>query len=155
MGAQVDFYILEEKTAQEVALFTSKLTQKAFDQDLLTIILAEDSLLTCVSQSLWASHSDRFLPHERIMPFDHPASLSCPPLIRLSTQLTSLLQPDHDAALLINFLHNENAPNLTQIASFARIAEIVIATEKNKIAARHRYRRYQQAGFVLKTHQIP
>lgn len=115
--------------------YSCRLIRKARAANCQILVLSQNALQAKeLDQALWSFSTSDFLPH--VMLAD-PLSSQTPILI--TTELNSPL-PHHD--VLINLSH-ELPQNFTQ---FNRVIEVVSEHEDDAIAARQRFRMYQQQG---------
>jgi DNA polymerase-3 subunit chi len=128
---RIDFY----SNATSRLVVACQLTAKAFSQGLQVLIFApEDEVARAVDRQLWTFQATAFVPHcaagERL-------AGETPVLIA-----ASLAEPSHDD-LLVN-LSGECPP---AFARFRRLIEIVGNDEKDRLAARARWRFYRERGY--------
>jgi len=94
-------------------------------------------------QLLWIFSAGSFVPHCQIGETEQMIRFT--PIV-----LTTELPKNHNYDVLIN-LNAEKPPDL---GLFKRVIEIAGITPEDKIAARERYRFYQNAGYPLQHHKL-
>lgn len=141
MAEQGDFYILSSSSSEDVYLFTSRLTEKAFKQGLRVHVCVEnDDVLQQLDEILWTYRDGSFLPHDRL----NDAEPETPITLGTPADL------DARADLLINLA--EQLP--ANLLNFTRIAEIVSAEPAPRRRSREHYRALKERGLSLSTHNI-
>lgn len=139
---QVDFYILKDNQPQAGALFTCRLTEKAYKQGHRVYIHTDSpASLSMLDDLLWTFRAGSFLPHAVYTEDD---AGSQPILLGEGTD------PEHCNDVLIN-LSGTIPPFFSR---FSRVIEPVAADDDSRAAARERYRYYQDRGYTLHTHKL-
>ncbi len=137
MSIQVDFYILstESGSSEDYAVrFIDKVYRKGLS---VKILAADKQAAQRLDDKLWIH--DGFIPH---------TVQTSPDGDMISICIRDTLSGAAD--VLLN-LAGEIPPTLE---GFQRIAEIVPAAEEARDQSRRNYRRYQEHGYAIKTHQI-
>ena len=137
---RVDFYILQDQNPPEK--FACDISNKLLRQGL-TIHIHTDNRETAVSLDdyLWTYRDISFLPHKLVDDRDLPDT---PVTIGWNGSAHTT------AGVLLNL--GMNIPDFA--GSFARIIEIVAATDQTRAQARDRYRQYRDRGYELHNHDI-
>jgi len=145
MSKQVDFYLISNQVTDAKLKFASRLCNKIQRMDKKTLVVT-DSVETTeqLDQMLWSFSDTSFVAHEQLS----EEALS-------SIQIGERIQVDnpvleHGYDVLISLC--KEVPVFSH--HFARVAEIVEASEDDKAAARARFKNYKDEGFELKTHDI-
>jgi len=139
---QVDFYILNDAAPEARALFTCRLTEKAYKQGCQVYINTESApQLKQLNDLLWTFRAGSFLPH---IVYNGGADAGTPIL------LGHAREPEGPADVLVN-LDSAVPP---WFGRFNRVAELVGSDESARAAARERYRFYQDRGYALNTHKL-
>lgn len=142
---RVDFYIIKDSNPRDENFIACQLTEKAFKQDYIILILGHShSQLQVLNEMLWTFKDNSFLPHQVLNSFDDVDS----DLLNIALSSESANFPK--ANLLIN-LSGQVPNNANQ---FERIAEIVPAQSSDRNASRARYKQYKAQSFELNTHDI-
>lgn len=132
---------MSSASAEQVYVFASRLTEKAFRQGLrVHLCLENDAEMQRLDELLWTFRDGSFLPHDRLNEADP------------DTPITLGTPADLDAKgdLLINLA--EQLPG--NLPNFTRIAEIVSAEPAPKRRSREQYRILKERGLSLSTHNI-
>ena len=141
--AEVSFYILSSALLQERYLFACKLIEKAYRNGLFCYILTDnDAHSQLLDDLLWTFRAGSFIPHE--------IYTGQAPTTDKVVLIGSVKAPEHSQGLLFNL--STKYPE--DISKTKRILEILDNCEVTKVAARNRYRQYQQAGMSITTHNI-
>lgn len=120
-----------------------RLCAKAVQQDFKVLVYSQDvPLLNQFDKLLWTIAPTSFVPH------CHAENIKLAPVSPVV--LSDQVENNHDAAVLLN-LNNDYPPAFEQ---FQRLIEIADQSNEGKIAARKRYRFYQDAGYTIHHHQI-
>ena len=139
---QVDFYILQDSQPDARALFTCRLTEKAFKQGHQVYINAESGQqLKKLDDLLWTFRDGSFLPHGQ---YEANASSTHPVLLGYA------VEPEGPSDVLVNLSNDIPA----FFSRFNRVAELVGGDAAQRESARERYRFYQDRGYTLNTHQL-
>ena len=141
MTRQIDFYLLTADSWQESLPFVCQLAAKAYQQGHSLKILSEaPEDLQRLSQQLWISPIDSFIPH-------YPVNTTTKPELSITSQPEAKQMTD---PIIIDLSLSEPKDNL----SWKRLLQIV-PNEKNLLAtARVHYQHYKQKGYTLNTHQL-
>ena len=141
--AEVSFYILSSALLLERYLFACKLIEKAYRNGQFCYILTDsDEQSQLLDDLLWTFRAGSFIPHE-IYTGQAPSSDKV-------ILIGSVKAPEHSQGLLFNL--SSKYPE--DISNTKRILEILDNCEVTKVAARKRYRQYQQAGMSVTTHNM-
>ncbi len=139
---QVDFYILKDSAPEARTQFTCRLTEKAYKQGHQVYINTESApQLKQLDDLLWTFRAGSFLPH---------AVYAGSPDDEQPILLGHALEPEGPVDVLVNL--DREVP--AWFSRFNRVAELVSADEDARIAARERYRFYQDRGYTLNTHKL-
>ncbi len=139
---KIDFYILENLSAQQSWQYTCQLIEKIHDEQHAIYINAHSHEEAAhLDQLLWTYREDSFLPHNIYNDND-----DFPPLIQIGHSIT----PTRHKTTLINLAHE--IPIFSQ--QFENIVEIVFPGPHMQQLARDRYRQYRDRGDSLATHKI-
>lgn len=122
--------------------YTCRLLRKAYRMGTKTVVTAEPDLLLQLDQMLWQFSSTEFLPH---CSSSSPAHTVASTPIVLAGQLDEC-SPD---GVLINF-GQLVAPGFER---FQRVIEVASSQDEDILAARARWKFYQQRGYPLKRHE--
>lgn len=144
---QVDFYLIvnqvsdaQFKLASRLSNKLSRLRQRAL------IVTDEPQAATDLSAVMWSFSDTSFVAHDVL-----DRNTVYPGNVHISDVERAAGVSDYrDYQVLINL--SSEVPVFNH--HFDRIAEIVEADEGAKAGARHRYRRYAEEGFEIKTHSI-
>ena len=151
MTKQVDFYLLENQIEDAKFKLASRLANKLLRLKNRTLIVTDDNSHTHqLDNYLWSFSGTSFVAHEIITAelSNIESSIS---LIHIGeAQLISNDMLHKGYNVLINL--SSSVPSFSN--QFARIAEIVEATDEQKAAGRMRYKDYKNSGFELKTHSL-
>lgn len=130
---RVDFYILPELTAESRLHAACRLTLKAWQHSIPTLIRcqtpAECNLL---DDLLWSFHPNRFIPHNR-----YAQNPLAPVVLALDEP------PQHPQGLLIN-LAQTLSPHVVR---FQRIIEIINQDPVQLTIGRENFRQYRRYGY--------
>jgi len=141
-AARVDFYILAAQGAASRLQFACRLSEKAYRMN--TNVYAHASSAKQADELdrlLWTFRDGSFVPHERInrdQPTRAPIGIGTPEVY------------SDAGALLINLC--EVVPTFS--SGYNRIAEIVAADDKDRVAGRKRFQHYRELGIEPTTHKI-
>jgi DNA polymerase III subunit chi len=140
--ARVDFYVLEEVSADARLRLACRLAEKAFAESQAVFVLAsaaEEARL--VDDLLWTFRDRSFIPHDLV----ENAGTNPPPVL-IGTSVTQA----PDASVLINL-----APLVPDgCERFARIVEPLDADEERRKRGRERYRVYRDRGMAPESHTL-
>ena len=135
---QIDFYIHVEDKLQTLCT----LATRALAKNVRMMVLTPDAGATeRVDRMLWTQPAIGFLPHCRL---DDRLAAATPIIV------------DHRADPVV---HEQVLVNLCEecppvFSRFERVIEIVSLDEKDREAARNRYRFYRDRGYELRTHDL-
>ena len=122
--------------------YACRLLRKAYRTGTSTVVTAEHELLQELDKLLWQFSSTDFLPHCRS---NSPAHTVAVTPILLAGQLDAC-SPD---GVLIN-LGQSVVPGFER---FERVIEVASSQEEDRLAARGRWKFYQERGYPLKRHE--
>jgi len=138
---QVDFYILEDTAAAARPLLTCRLTEKAWKQGHRVYInAASTEQLGELDNLLWTFRAGSFIPHAVYTGSDGEQPVA----------LGHATEPGDYNDVLVNLSSEVPA----WFSRFNRVAELVGNDEQQRVAARDRYRFYQDRGYRLNTHKL-
>ncbi|MGZ8190343.1 MAG: DNA polymerase III subunit chi [Methylococcaceae bacterium] len=141
--AEVSFYILQSQSVKERYLFACKLIEKVYRSGhtcyVLTNSLEQSQIL---DDLLWTFRAGSFIPHQL-----YTGEL---PQIENVILIGTITAPENWKKILVNL--SSECPEDFQHSE--RILEILDGSEETKELARNRYRRYQQSGTTITTHEI-
>jgi len=138
---QVDFYILSDTSSQACSLFSCRLAEKAYKQGHRVFINTDSTpQLKQLDDLLWTFRAGSFVPHAVYTEDCHAQ-----PVL-----LGHGVDPEDHNDVLVNMANEIPA----FFSRFERVAELVGGDEKERTAARERYRFYQDRGYTLNTHKI-
>ena len=161
---EVDFYIVDDASADAALRAACRIAQKAYSQGLrIYIILDSDDEASRLDDLLWTFQQDSFVPHERwhgaskasVQPGRkaNPAAQSVAISATSTTPkvlIGTTAQPPEPPELLINL--GARVPECS--AQCPRVVEIVAAEPHHRNAGRERYRAYREQGVPLRTHEV-
>ena len=123
--------------------YACRLLRKAYRMGTNTVVTAEPQLLQQLDNLLWQFSSTDFLPH---CSSNSPAQTVAVTPIVLTAQLDACLSD----GVLIN-LGQSVAPGFE---CFERVIEVASSQEEDLLAARGRWKFYQERGYPLKRHEV-
>ena len=136
---RVDFYILDDLTADASLRFACRLGLKAFMAGHPVHVHVENSeAAQALDELMWDYPKHHFLPHEVVTSGDTPTSP-----IQIGTE-----PPFHQEGLLINL--SDGVPPF--FGRFDRVAEIIVGESKQQ--GRTRYAHYRDRGYPLHHHEL-
>ena len=139
---RVDFYLLPDVDDRAKERFCGRLACRAVgDGQRVHIRTARADEF---DEALWDYPPDRFLPHAKLA----AASGREPVTIGTAGEEPPLAQGEQASGVLINVA--EDIP--AYFTRFARVTEVVLATER--ATSREKYRRYRDRGYPLFHHEI-
>jgi len=139
---RIDFYVLKDAGASAGQAFACRLAEKVFRSGHRIYIHAGSSTqLAALDDLLWTFRAGSFLPHALYKEKD----IEFQPIL-----LGHAVEPAGCSDVLFN-LANE-VPSF--LGRFSRVAELVAGDEKQRTAARGRYRFYKDRGYDVHTHDI-
>ncbi len=137
---QVDFYVLPDAAPRGRALFTCKLTEKAFGLGHRVFVhLSSEEEARELDELLWTFRDRSFLPHGLAA-----ESTGMPICIGFGRE------PGEEFHLLINLA--SEVPHF--FSRFERVAEVVNADVGIREHGRQRFRFYKDRGYPLETHKL-
>ncbi len=145
--SQVDFYLLSSQVKDGKLKMACRLGNKIVRLGKRIYVYTEDDATTrTLDQLMWTYSDTAFVPHE-CRP--DPGAAPTGPLVPL---VISHHPPDDgcEATVLISLAME--TPSFR--SQFERIAEIVDCDEREKEAARHRFKAYRDEGFTVNHHHI-
>jgi DNA polymerase-3 subunit chi len=139
---RVTFYVLADQGSEARLKFACRLVEKAFVQ-------AHRVVVRCGSpqearefdELLWRFSDQSFVPHELVPPGSEDGA----PVIVCAGG-----PPARQAEVLVNL--GEGVPDW--YADFARVAEILDASEDCRRSGRERFRHYREQGMEPETHNL-
>lgn len=141
-STKIEFYILENTSAQKSLHFTCQLIEKIHqEQQHIYVHTASRGEAERVDTLLWTYRDDSFLPHHL-----HDENDELPSPIQIGYQE----KPQHHQDVLIN-LHRD-VPEFYQ--QFTHVIEIIFADPVMQQLARERYRYYRDQGCEINTHKL-
>lgn len=123
--------------------YACRLLRKAYRIGTSTVVTAEPELLEQLDKLLWQFSSTDFLPH--CSSNSPPHTVAATPI--LLTGQIDVCSPD---GVLIN-LGQSIAPGFER---FERVIEVASSQEEDRLAARKRWKFYQERGYPLKRHEV-
>jgi len=137
---RVDFYILPDVDRAARGRFACRLAYRAWGEGLEVHVHVDDAdSARDLDGLMWEYPAEQFLPHARI---GDPAADVAPVSIDYRPQ------PRHRAGLLINL--SSGVPAFFD--RFDRVAEVIVAPDRNQ--GRDRYRFYRHDGYPLFHHEL-
>lgn len=139
---QVDFYLLQDDSAQNRVGFACRLADKAYRLGNRVFIHTESAEQTCqLDDLLWTFQQNSFVPHAI-----YQAAQNNPPPVLLAHNG----EPDASNQVLINLA----AEVPLFFSRFERVAELVNQNADIRQQGRSRYSFYKDRGYPLRTHEI-
>ncbi len=138
---RVDFYVLEPPSAAGHDRMMCRIVEKAWQQGHGVYVQCEDDAQArAFDDLLWQFQDTSFVPHAL-------ADQATPEVrVRIGCAAVDELQPD----VLVNL-----ASAVPELASrYSRVIESAGYDDASRVAARGRYRYYQDRGFPLNTHKV-
>lgn len=148
---RIDFYIIEDGSAEATETFICRLTEKAWAQNNAVYIHTMDEPHSVkYDELLWTFNETSFVPHQLAATELTEVELTKPTekTIVIGHQSSADVSNHHD--VLINL--NHEAPSF--FSQFERVAEIIANDETSKIKGRERYQFYRDRGYALETHKM-
>lgn len=134
---RVDFYVLGDVDALAKRRFACRLAQRATQAGQRVHVRAEEEAIAALENLMWDYPPDGFLPHARLAAADgEPITLG------------GLEEKPASGQVLVNLA--ADVPEF--FAGFARVAEVVLGTER--AAGRSKYRQYRERGYPLFHHEL-
>ena len=139
---QVDFYLLQDNSAQNLMGFACRLADKAYRLGNRVFIHTESVDQTRqLDELLWTFQQNSFVPHAI-----YQAAQNNPPPVLLAHNG----EPDASNQVLINLA----AEVPLFFSRFERVAELVNQNADIRQHGRSRYTFYKDRGYPLRTHEI-
>jgi len=139
---QVDFYLLQDDSAQIRASFACRLADKAYRLgNRVYIHTASAEQTRQLDDLLWTFQQNSFVPHAIYQAAQH----NPPPVL-----LAHNSEPDASIQVLINL----SAEVPLFFSRFERVAELVNQNADIHQQGRSRYSFYKDRGYPLRTHEI-
>jgi DNA polymerase-3 subunit chi len=139
---QVDFYLLQDDSAQIRASFACRLADKAYRLgNRVYIHTASAEQTRQLDDLLWTFQQNSFVPHAIYQAAQH----NPPPVL-----LAHNSEPDASIQVLINL----SAQVPLFFSRFERVAELVNQNADIRQQGRSRYSFYKDRGYPLRTHEI-
>jgi len=140
--AQVEFYVLEEVSADARLRLACRLAERACaDAQSVFILASSPDEARRMDDLLWTFRDRSFVPHELV----ENAGANAPPVL-IGTSLAAA--PVRE--VLVNL-----APQMPEgCEAFSRILEPLDADEERRRRGRERYRAYRERGLVPASHTI-
>ncbi len=146
--SQVDFYLISNQVKDGKLKMACRLGNKIIrlGGKRIYVYTEDDATTRTLDQLMWTYSDTAFVPHEC-----RPGP-GAPPTDRLVPLVISHDPPDDtcEATVLISLARE--TPSFR--SQFERIAEIVDCDEREKEAARHRFKAYRDEGFTVNHHHI-
>ncbi|MEK6749031.1 MAG: DNA polymerase III subunit chi [Pseudomonadota bacterium] len=138
---QVDFYLLNETSAQARHLVACRIVEKAFQtQQTVYIHVDTPREASQIDDLLWSFRPGSFIPH-RVNTTDQEAA---------QVTISATPQTSCSAHVLVNL--SQHVPEFFQ--QFARVVEIVEGDEQTRQRGRERFRYYRNIGITPLTHHL-
>jgi len=139
---RVDFYVMDNPNARQHDMLVCRLAEKAWRAGHAVYLRCQGpENLAEIDDLLWTFKDTAFVPHA---PAADPAVDTVPVTLGHGDETP----PSND--VLINL--GDSVP--TFFSRFERVMETTGADERSRIAARDRYRYYQERGYTLNTHRL-
>jgi DNA polymerase-3 subunit chi len=140
---EVAFYVLSSEDEQQRLLFVCKLVEKAYRSGSFCYVLTDtDAQAQKLDDLLWTFRRGSFIPHQV-----YAGQL---PTFENVILIGSLEPPEPWQKVIVNL--STQFPR--HIEQAERILEILDDTPEIKAEGRQRYRRYQQLGLAIATHNV-
>lgn len=138
---RVDFYVLNEGSAEDLKRLACILTQKALAKGSRVHLSAPDEQIARqMDEYLWSFDAASFIPHGLAQKSDEQT----PVTIGVGEP------PEHQDEILINL-----GPEIPAgYARFERLLELVPADQSARQASRANYQHYRERGYPLQKHEI-
>lgn len=139
---RVDFYVLEDGTADARQRFVCRLAEKAWQQgNKVYIHTADPALSSRLDDMLWSFSQGSFVPHS----LDND-----PAADENAIHIGHGEEPLHHDEVLINL--GSEVPLF--FSRFKRVAEVIDSDETSRKYGRDRFRFYRERGYPLESHTI-
>ena len=145
---QVDFYILEGSSDDELLRLASRIAEKAVQRgQRVHVNVDTQTHARKLDEVLWTFSQSSFLPHRVIVEADEADAATTiePVLIGSGVEISG-----GPWNTLINLAH----PVPDFFSRYERVAEVVDGDEERRKHGRERYRYYRDRGYELKTHNL-
>ncbi len=143
---RIDFYIIENGSAEATDTFICRLTEKAWSQNNDVYIHTSDETdTTKYDELLWTFNETSFVPHQLAAA---ELTKQADKTVLIGHQSTADISHHHD--VLINL--NHEAPSF--FSQFERVAEVISNDKTSKEKGRERYLFYRDRGYALETHKL-
>lgn len=137
---QIDFYVLQDSTADTHLRYACRLVEKAYTLGMQVYIRsADESMTDRLDELLWVFRDQSFIPHHR----EEDTAQPCAVIVN------HMAAPKH-REIMIN-LGLDASPGY---ADYDRLIEVVSAVSEIKQAGRERFRHYTQQGHKPKHHAV-
>lgn len=148
----INFYVSKEEGLQNRLDIAYRLTNMALKNNMFVHIHTDgESTSKMIDDLLWKKDKASFIPHTILSAEDHQSDT---PEDHIKTiervTISHNYEPMSDCDYLINI--SNQRPGF--FSRFAKVAEIVDATEEILSAGRKRYAFYRDRGYTLKYHQL-
>lgn len=124
--------------------YTCRLLRKVYRSGTAAVVTAEPELLQLLDQQLWLMSATEFVPHCSSNAL--ASTLAATPIL-----LASQIDACPPEGVLINLGQNVAAG----FERFERVIEVASSDEEDRLAARARWKFYQERGYPLKRHDAP
>jgi len=141
---RVNFYIIEQGSADAIDNFICRLTEKVWSQESTVYIHTQGhDHAVKFDDLLWTYKEEGFIPHQVVAEDNDDQSV-------LIGHENSAEMPNSHHGVLINL--NEDIPPF--FSQFDRVAEIISGDENSRAKGRERYQFYRDRGYALETHKM-
>lgn len=148
----ISFYVLSTSKAQDFLGFICQLTQTALNksEQSLLILVSDETQLTDLDEALWSEDASSFIPHQRLHTRTESDSSHSD-----TESLAPVILGDYLPAAFTGIVINTTSRPVTDYidashqAKPSRILEIIKPDESSMAEGRHKYKTYQQAGYLL------
>lgn len=146
MSPRIDFYVIDQHDDRAREHLSCRLAEKAWSSGHHVFVLADSPVAAeRLDELLWTFRDESFLPHALTLPGQPlPDPREAPIVVGAGEIATSARD------VLINL--TDDVP--LAYAQFARIAEIVDASDSSRSAGRQRFRYYRDHECDVHTHNI-
>lgn len=141
----VNFYILSDSDLHNRLLFVCRLVEKAFEQQLPTLIITADNVqLQTLDRLIWSFKPERFIPHEII-----DEQLTKPSSVLLTDNVVALNNINFQPKVVIDLSYDATPLSFPKIMLIANQDQEILAN------ARMKYKSYTDSGITPKVHKMP
>ncbi len=141
----VNFYILSDSDLHNRLLFVCRLVEKAFEQQLPTLIITADNVqLQTLDRLIWSFKPERFIPHDII-----DEQLTKPSSVLLTDNVGALNNINFQPKVVIDLSYDATPLNFPKIMLVANQYQEILAN------ARMKYKSYVNSGVTPTVHKIP